>query len=143
MKKKYIILIVIFAVVLIGVGLFVQIKNNKKSGKTSVLDKEVFEKKITKKHCIENLCMDTVTIKYYDDDTGSLEFIITNTDENNNQVSGNFVLTPDSSTPLTIYFSEILAEDSLYVKVGFSDENVTKMKDYTLSNLVAEENDEV
>ena len=30
-----------------------------------------------------------------------------------------------------------------YVKVSFSDKNVTKMKDYVLSDLVIEENDGV
>ena len=68
--------------------------------------------------------------------------MLINTDETNVQIGGNFVITPDNSSPLIVYFNELQPGDMQYVKVDFSDKKVTEMKDYVLSDLVADGNEE-
>lgn len=146
MKKKYIIGIIIVAVILIGTGVLTQVfstKGKKNNNEPSIIDKRSFYDEITGRHCVGSLCIDTVSIEYLDDNTGSLGFVLINTDEVNAQIGGNFIFTPDSSSPLIVYFNELQPGDMQYVKVDFSDKNVTKMKDYTLSDLIVDGNEEV
>ena len=145
MKKKYIIGIVIVAVIFITVGLFMQTKDNKKDNNNTPAapNKQVFEGEVDGRHCLGSLCIDTVFIEYYDDNSGNLGFMLINTDETNVQIGGNFVITPDNSSPLTAYFNEMQPGDMQYVKVDFFDKNITEMKDYVLSDLIADGNEEV
>lgn len=146
MKKKYIICIITVAILLIGTSIFFQImsgNSNEKDDTSSDFPKPVFTNEVTGRHCIEKLCIDTLSIEYLDDNSGFLWFMLVNTDEVNVQMGGNFVLTPDTSTPLSVYFDEIQPHDSNYVKVDFSDKKVTEMKDYILSDLIANGNEEV
>lgn len=145
MNKKYIIGIIIVAVILIGAGVFTQVFNNKgkkNNNEPSIIDKRLFYNEIAGRHCVDNLCIDKVSIEYLDDKTGSLGFMLINTDETNVQIGGNFVITPDNSSPLIVYFNELQPGDMQYVKVDFSDKKVTEMKDYVLSDLVADGNEE-
>ncbi len=146
MKKKYIIGIIIVAVIFIGIGVLTQVfstKSKKNNNEPSIIDKRSFYDEITGRHCVDSLCIDTVSIEYLDDNTGSLGFMLINTDVANVQVSGSLLFTPDSSSPLTVYFNELQPGSMQYVKVDFSDKNVTKMKDYVLSDLIADGNEEV
>lgn len=146
MKKKYIIGIIIVAVIFIGIGVLTQAfstKSKKNNNEPSIIDKRSFYDEITGRHCVDSLCIDTVSIEYLDDNTGSLGFMLINTDVANVQVSGSFLFTPDSSSPLTVYFNELQPGSMQYVKVDFSDKKVTKMKDYVLSDLITDGNEEV
>lgn len=146
MKKKYIIGIIIVAVIFIGIGVLTQVfstKSKKNNNEPSIIDKRSFYDEITGRHCVDNLCIDKVSIEYLDDKTGNLGFVLINTDEVNVQIGGNFIITPDSSSPLIVYFNELQPGSMQYVKVDFSDKKVTKMKDYTLSDLIADGNEEV
>lgn len=146
MKKKYIIGIIIVAVIFIGIGVLTQVfstKSKKNNNEPSIIDKRSFYDEITGRHCVDSLCIDTVSIEYLDDNTGSLGFMLINTDVANVQVSGSLLFTPDSSSPLTVYFNELQPGSMQYVKVDFSDKNVTKMKDYVLSDLITDGNEEV
>ena len=146
-KKRNIIGIVllVIAVVLIVMGIVMQNNGNNKTNDNDkdFIDGVAYSGEITGQHCLGTLCIDTLFVNYYDDNTGDLGFMLVNTDEVNVQPSGHFVITPDNSTPLNVYFDEIQVGEMQYVKVSFSDKNVTKMKDYVLSDLVIEENDGV
>ncbi len=144
-KKRNIIGIVllVIAVVLIGIGIFLQFKGSKMTSNKNnspYIEGVSYSGEITGQHCLGTLCIDKLFVNYYDDNTGDLGFMLVNTDEVNAQSSGHFVITPDNSTPLNVYFDEIQVGEMQYVKVSFSDKNVIKMKDYTLSDLVIEEN---
>lgn len=145
-KKRNIIGIVllVIAVVLIVIGIVMQIKGNNKANDKNknkdFIDGVAYSGEITGQHCLGTLCIDKLFVNYYDDNTGDLGFMLVNTDEVNAQPSGHFVITPDNSTPLNVYFDEIQVGEMQYVKVSFSDKEVTKMKDYALSDLVIEEN---
>ena len=146
-KKRNIIGIVllVIAVVLIVMGIVMQIKGNNKTNDNDkdFIDGVAYSGEITGQHCLGTLCIYTLFVNYYDDNTGDLGFMLVNTDEVNVQPSGHFVITPDNSTPLNVYFDEIQVGEMQYVKVSFSDKKVTKMKDYALSDLVIEDNDGV
>lgn len=137
MKKKYIIGIIILALILAGTGIFIQLNSSsmsKNNGKV-VVTKD-FENTITGKHCVKKLCIESVDIQYLSKEKlGTLGFMLVNTDKKNPQPSGSFSFIPNSSTELTAYFDEIPAGEMVYVKINYADTNVIKMTDYKLKDL--------
>ncbi len=138
MKKKYIIGIFVIAVLLIGTGLFFLLNNPSTSSKlkdNTKTNKDYFND-ITGKHCIKNLCIESVEVSYIiKQKQGNLKFKLTNTDKSKTQESGSFTFTPNSSTELAAYYDEIPAGESVNVKITFTDKKVINMTDYKLTNL--------
>jgi uncharacterized protein YpmS len=136
-KQKYLIVLIIIAILLLGTGLFLLVSNpsTKKLKDNTKSNKDYFDN-ITGKHCIKNLCIESVEVSYIiEQKQGNLKFKLTNTDKSKKQESGSFTFTPNSSTELIAYYDEIPAGESVDVKITFADKKVINMTDYKLSNL--------
>ncbi len=144
-KQKYLIVLIIIAILLLGTGLFLLVSNpsTKKLKDNTKSNKDYFDN-ITGKHCIKNLCIESVEVSYIiEQKQGNLKFKLTNTDKGKKQESGSFTFTPNSSTELIAYYDEIPAGESVDVKITFADKKVINMTDYKLTNLETGTNNKI
>ena len=97
-KQKYLIVLIIIAILLLGTGLFLLVSNpsTEKLKDNTKSNKDYFDN-ITGKHCIKNLCIESVEVSYIvEAKQGNLKFKLTNTDKSKKQESGSFTFTPNS-----------------------------------------------
>lgn len=143
--RKYLILIIIVAIVLllaVGITLFLtsgmrgRIKGNHYDFGDSVIDLPgtitYKNDSLGAKHCLNDICIENATF-YYNDEVGRVEYNITNTSKK--KASGYLKMVFDNQSLIVIYKdlkpNKTVKSESQYMGIEIRDKNDYKLKELT------------
>ena len=146
-KNNKILIIVIAIIILVIVGLIVLLipkKGEDEWGNSYNFSDDVVElpdtvtynnEKLTSRHCLNSICVEEVTF-YYSNDTGRVEYTITNT---SNKTKSGYLKMVFKNEFLIIAYKDLVPKRTIKSRTQYTGKEIKDKSDYKLKKLTKEE----
>lgn len=137
--KKFMVLVIIISFLLILTGVYLNLKKTDSHKSMEKVQQTNVSEALKKKHCLKNLCIQSMNISYQDK-LGIISFILIN--QSNDVIPAGFIkLEFDHNKKFTYlsYHSEILPQETQKTEIQVSTDTILQMKDYEIKELTASE----
>lgn len=144
-RKLLIVIISICLVILISIIIVFMFKGEKKSKKTNSnynINSEVKElpgtkvyddEKISKKHCVDNICVENAVLYYSSDyNSGRVEYTVVN---NSDKTSSGKLQMVFKDTTIDIIYKDLEAGKSIDTRTQFMNKKISNVEDYELKKI--------